>query len=928
MAKPDIKQLFLEKGEKFLLFGAIGAAALLLVWGVMAMTGAVDPVASAKSMTDKASALDRKRADTTSTDAAKKVPDLPLAFNAAVAENFRPEHPEYFEPTMWPDTRRDNPRALMPIDSQIDYVQGAVKKFGREFRDEDFDKETGELKDFRMLVITKATDNKASVQDLKDWWKTQRTGKKAKPRPQGQGGPGGMGGGPGGRGGMGGQGPGMGGQGPGMGGPGMGGGLGGLGGLGGGMGGQGPGMGGGPGGRGGGMGGMGGMMGGMFGGEGGYTAGRTSEDVVEWMRFSEAREKGTLVPAYLVYPTRMAVVQLSFPLKEQLEEIRKALRLRTLSQAVVESSPAVTFMKDSEGQPVPLSGQMGAAPGMGGPMMGGPGGMGGNTGSQDGGNPRGMMAGAGGGMGGMQGGMGGMQGAMGGAGGGTSTQNSVASPVFAGFVVQRRKVLPDGTATQWENFDHAGRWNDEFGLYDAPIKPEEGYLPYFTRPDQDMVAPMPVLSPNWTSIPQEATLEKTHYPEFIRMPSIIADYRRLVEEAKKQIPKDQALGKYSKNPGGYGGVTNQAATPGLPGMSGGEGEGGFSGFGPGMGMGGMVGQPGPTGGRPGMGGPGMGGPGMGGPGEGTTTAAANKLPVDHMLIRFLDTDLEPGLSYQYQVAVKIRNPNYNKQDKVANKARALEDVITSKYFQVKQTLTVPNESFLYAHSVKAYDTAVTQQLEQYRGPNRDQQTAQELIRRLAEIRDVNDGRKAVVQMQRWVEQTMFGEAKEPIGAWVQAEVPVAVGEFIGKKTLVELPLWRAALGRHTLTPPKENAKPLIAQWPTKQVQPLGRPVDFRTPHVLLDYEGGKTFAKVGNNTVQDEAATDLLILRDDGKVQVRKETDDTEQKDRVEREKGWKEWTDLVKKNSPQGNPSGGPGGLFDPGRGGGNNGTTDGGNR
>ena len=88
-----------------------------------------------------------------------------------------------------------------------------------------------------------------------------------------------------------------------------------------------------------------------------------------------------------------------------------------------------------------------------------------------------------------------------------------------------------------------------------------------------------------------------------------------------------------------------------------------------------------------------GGAGLPGEGPGTPVGGTQpntfKLPVNHTLIRFLDTDLEPGVSYQYRVAVKVRNPNYGKQDKVAKKDLSNQEVVTSPFFQVKQTLNVP-----------------------------------------------------------------------------------------------------------------------------------------------------------------------------------------------------------------------------------------------
>jgi len=55
--------------------------------------------------------------------------------------------------------------------------------------------------------------------------------------------------------------------------------------------------------------------------------------------FDKETAKDGVLPALSVYPVRMIVVHASFPLKEQLEVIRRALRLRTIEDAAKESAP-------------------------------------------------------------------------------------------------------------------------------------------------------------------------------------------------------------------------------------------------------------------------------------------------------------------------------------------------------------------------------------------------------------------------------------------------------------------------------------------------------------------------------------------------------------------------------------------------------------
>jgi hypothetical protein len=290
-----------------------------------------------------------------------------------------------------------------------------------------------------------------------------------------------------------------------------------------------------------------------------------------------------------------------------------------------------------------------------------------------------------------------------------------------------------------------------------------------------------------------------------------------------------------------------------------------------------------------------------------------------MLIRFLDTDLAPGTTYEYRVRVLLRNPNYGKKDKVADDKQAEVELIESPWFQCKQTLRVPDEAHLYAGSPKEYEKKVSDLVEQVKQDTPQGKDvygiAPSQLKKLFELSEVKDGRRAVVQMQRWVPQIKFGSEDEPIGAWVQAEMPVAPGEFIGRRTLVELPLWKAALGKYTLTPP---TKPLVDRWPERVPNPVGRPVDFRTAHVLLDFEGGKVYEQVDGRGVSDDAAAELLVLRADGSLEVRKEAADAAAADRVARDKNWKEWVEQVRKQTEKtkdggteegGGRRGGPGG-------------------
>jgi len=586
--------------------------------------------------------------------------------------------------------------------------------------------------------------------------------------------------------------------------------------------------------------------------------GERDDLIVQYMSYEEAI-KSKLPPARTIYPIRMAVVQLSFPLKEQLEEIKRSLRLPNLAAARHEASPSMIDARSIKpGTPSGVN-----TPPV--PIMAPP--------------PGGIST------------------------GGTAMVETGDSPAFLGLVVERRVTGPDGQTSGWEAFDHQEKFFERFTRYDTPFVQEDGYLPYFLRPYQGLSSPLPVMAGGYL----------LNYPPNVSLPSIYANYQKLLaERAPKKVAAD--LDKFKKgetNPYAPAPTTHSGNQPG--GFSGGE-ENRQPLFTP------------PSGAMPGA----VPDVATGIPGS---TIDPNKLDVEFILLRYLDTDLKPGHNYAYRVKVRMKNPNFNNPTQVANESMATEDVLESAWYEVAQKVTVPNESFLYAYSAKKYEENVKKMFEDAGKP--------EVLNRIMDIKDIQEGRKVVVQMQRWQEYLTFGTKQEPIGAWIQAEMPVGPGDYLGRRTLVELPLWRSSIQdpnatKETLDPysggytlPSPDAKmPMIAQWPAdagtrKYTLPRARILDFRTRDVLIDFDGGHVSTKAGSSTQVDDAAADLLILREDGKIEIRKESIDMANTipltPRAQREKTWEDWLARVRKQSESTTPgTGAPGTGFGPVRGGG----------
>src|SRR5262249_46641669 len=99
--------------------------------------------------------------------------------------------------------------------------------------------------------------------------------------------------------------------------------------------------------------------------------------------------------------------------------------------------------------------------------------------------------------------------------------------------------------------------------------------------------------------------------------------------------------------------------------------------------------------------PGAPGTGAGGGGYGNIpgTTPLKPTPVDYCLLRFLDVTVEPGKSYRYRVKVKMANPNYSPEPgkrKDTYVQFAKDEVLTSDWAYVPQTVSVPADEFLYA----------------------------------------------------------------------------------------------------------------------------------------------------------------------------------------------------------------------------------------
>jgi hypothetical protein len=823
VAKPkfDPKDFLLRRGETLVLGVAGFFLVLLLVWGVRTSLSAMNPEAEAQKLTAKATDVNRKIDSGEPDEAALKALALPgflkqgTELKRARVNDFQ-LNGNFFDPTAQPNTKRENPTVLTIGDYQADLVLGAMPGYDMYIDDD------GEV---QIAVFTMKTESKLDTDKLKkvvgDLSKlgklnqTNRNNLNNSSRPQtGPGGPGTTptGGGPGTTGGgfPGGGFPG----GPGRGGPGRGGP--GRGGPGMGIGGSNPH----------------GLQTGEF-----DAKGQRNEKAIKYIPIKEldaALRAGNL-PATTVIPQRLVIVQAVVPLKKQLDELKRALRLPNPTPAT--AKPDEIARADAEARRW--------------------------------------------------------------------------GPWYDGYEVQRRetRVKPNGEVEilqDWPDVpadpkDTSGNYKFEETfidkIYTRKIADtlEEGYMPYFLKPDLKLVMPLPRLAKDLN----------VRYPE-VKLKDIVDNIDRLKKADKKELSPSDLLQRLSNTvpPDSiYGAKTGDGLES--------SGNYGNQKFGP-PGSGSLPAGFGP--GLPGV--PGVpGGPGAPKPPAGYGDATHTN-DVDNYLLRFIDSDVVPGHTYEYRIRLRMWNPNYGQDALVANPEFAKESykLLHSKWLQLLTAITVPAESFLYAYDVKTY---FDQTAAAYPSEGREATAESKRLNALLQVKDY----QAVVQVATWMEQVKAGDGlkREPVGAWVVAEMPVGRGQYVGRKQFVKLPLWSSETQQYVF-------RELVDKVVKGNYQPKGWVVDFSTKSVLVDFDGGKVktksavrFDAQGNLVAQprafeEDVATELLIVRPDGKLVVRSSLTDDADANRKAVTGEWAKWVKEVENHKPasDGKPEANP---FDPKR-------------
>jgi hypothetical protein len=320
--------------------------------------------------------------------------------------------------------------------------------------------------------------------------------------------------------------------------------------------------------------------------------------------------------------------------------------------------------------------------------------------------------------------------------------------------------------------------------------------------------------------------------------------------------------------------------------------------------------------------PGGGPPEMFKPGQVSPSQQFN-IP-DYCVVRFLDVTLESGKVYEYQVRVKMINPNYHKADnELAYPALSKERELTSPWADVKDSnqnwlrVSLPNPiNYYVVDQVPLVKTEVEKTM-----PAKDFKVAS---KRNAEFFKSFQGtenqanlapkdNQIVMQIHRWIGRDEKGY---DVGDWVVAErVPATKGDYVGQWAYTKVPYYSPQDSDFILDS-NPKAKKGMVPFVEKNFGAEPSLAPF-----LVDFDGGKVShrrettkdGKALREDITDNAPVEVLMLTPDGRLIARDSATDETDKDREKHRKAWVERIRLIDEEGkvvPTANGSGKPGGL------------------
>ena len=244
------------------------------------------------------------------------------------------------------------------------------------------------------------------------------------------------------------------------------------------------------------------------------------------------------------------------------------------------------------------------------------------------------------------------------------------------------------------------------------------------------------------------------------------------------------------------------------------------------------------------------------------------------VVRFIDPEVEPGKTYQYEIQIRMVNPNFGKpRDAVAFEGLTKFKELDPPSPAVKSGLiTIPQEYFLFAVDQKLLDDWAA-------GVDTTKATI-----------PVKERDTTTFQIHQWVKKKddLKENMTHMIGdLGIGERIVVRRGDPIGVGAEVVVPVWKKTRDSFEvpwlIPDPKPNDKTRmkpgirINLTPTT-IRPDGVEEELPFP-VLVDFTGGKRF-KPNNGPLEEESAVDAMIIMPDGKLKVLNSRIHSEVKDR------------------------------------------------
>ncbi|GEM_PF-7072778 len=292
--------------------------------------------------------------------------------------------------------------------------------------------------------------------------------------------------------------------------------------------------------------------------------------------------------------------------------------------------------------------------------------------------------------------------------------------------------------------------------------------------------------------------------------------------------------------------------------------------------------------------------------EGAKPGAPMTVQINDALVRFFDPSVEPGKTYRYTIRVRMANPNYGKKNDVAFQALAdqkeLEPMMlkdNNPGWVVTPMITIPGDYHWYA-----IDQAPEVKIKEgaHYGTRPPDTTP--------------------IQVHRWIDKVV-DSAVYPTADYAIAErLYLRRGEPIGRqRIMIEIPTWRLELQAWTIGFAAQAGRSKAPGAGKTDPIAAGIPIDLTTapPALIVDFQGGKmTFFEKRDGAkeyVEDTSAVDVLALTLDGRLVVRNSRldADPETPDGAERRDRFVQWRERLGDLRPAPAAGAGPGGLGTP---------------